>query len=427
MRIVRMKRINTTAYSAGIQEHKQIHGSLFDSGIRGIRLIRDIRDTRDSFSGFTLIEVLIAMAIIGIGLITLLTLFPIGLRSSRLAGDFTTASFIGQQALDNIRANAQVYDPADTFFDNTTSDRVTTMDQYTNQNGLGYYELPISAVKGYLSPLRFPEEPARAQTWTIEITSDHTISTPGHYKVTGSIWGVQDERAISPSTYTEGIVDTLFTSDSDNPDQISFVLADNRDGPDAIPGVVYNEFDPPYNSDKDYDEFTAGDKIVIHIEMVAGVPYYWYAMRAPVTEDQDLDGILDGELPSTFPPNRLIRSGGHGQKYEDTGLDLIPDYWDTTNSGFYVKSSSRDGEFSNLPGRIAFPGDPHGDNCYAYNSANFWRDTTTVINPNGTEANGKIDQYSDDDIQKVTVVVGWREGGQDRSTTFSASIANQYR
>jgi len=50
-----------------------------------------------------------------------------------------------------------------------------------------------------------------------------------------------------------------------------------------------------------------------------------------------------------------------------------------------------------------------------------------VINPNGTEGNGHIDAFDDDDMQKVTVIVGWREGGKDRTAAFSAAIANQFR
>jgi len=90
--------------------------------------------------GFTLIEVLIAMAVIGVGLIALVTLFPVGLRSSRLAGDFTAASFIAQQALDNIRASAQVYDPGDLVDTDGDGDLFDDADG----DGLGYYELPVS-------------------------------------------------------------------------------------------------------------------------------------------------------------------------------------------------------------------------------------------------------------------------------------------
>jgi len=365
-----------------------------------------------------LIEVLIAMAIIGIGLITLLTLFPIGLRSSRLAGDFTTASFIGQQALDNIRAAAQVYDPADYFFINTTNDKDSFIatDQYsTNHNGLGYYELPVSAVKGYLSPLRFPVDPTRSQSWTITIEA---VGTPTTFSVTGSASGDQD------FLNNPGAIGTVYTSDNN---EISFVLYDNKDGPDAEPAGVYNEGAFPFdNTDLNYDEFAVGDQLIINIEMRAGVPYYWYAMRAAVTEDQDLDGILDGRLPDGTP-----RSAPHNLVNEDTGLDLVPDFWDTNNNGAYDQRLDKGGEYSDNPfdtTKVHFPGDPHADNYYPYSTATGWWNTAaTAINPEGTEGNGQIDAFSEHDIQKVTVLVGWREGGTDRVATFSASIANQFR
>jgi prepilin-type N-terminal cleavage/methylation domain-containing protein len=346
--------------------------------------------------GFTLIEVLISMAIIGVGLIALVTLFPVGLRSSRLAGDFTTASFIGQQALDNIRAAAQVYDPGDRGFGQV------------NSNGLGYYELPVSAVKGYFSPLRFPTEPAQEQWWLIEITG----TGPATFSVTNSIRGAVGT----------GQVDAIYTSDDNS---IAFILYNNEEGDEL--GV--------YNSayDKLYDEFAVGDKIRINLEMRGGVPYYWYAMRAPVTEDTNLDGILGGRLPDGY-----ARTAPYNEVHEDTGLDLVPDFWDTdmgdipTATSGYQSGLDRPGEFTTA---VPFPNDPHGDNRYAYHSTvGWWSDPTDTatyplveINPNGTEGNGGIDAWDDDFIQKVTITVGWREGGQDRAATFSASIPNQFR
>lgn len=350
--------------------------------------------------GFTLIEVLISMAIIGVGLIALVTLFPVGLRSSRLAGDFTTASFIGQQALDNIRAAAQVYDSADMIDEDNDGDLFDD----PNGNGLGYYDLPVSAVKGYLSPLRFPTEPEQEQWWLIEMTSATNFS------VTNSIKG-----PLTPA----GQVDAIYTS---NDNSIAFILYNNED---------YDEL-AGYSStyDTDYDEFAIGDKIRINLEMRGGVPYYWYAMRAPVTEDQNLNGILEGRLP-----NGTVRSAPYNQRQEDTGLDLVPDFFDTDMNSVGIGTAGYQAGLDRI-GETGFNGlnDPHGDNRYAYKLTvgppqYYWFNTGAggEINANGTEGNGRIDAWDDDFIQKVTVTVGWREGGQDRVTTFSASIANQFR
>ncbi len=349
--------------------------------------------------GFTLIEVLISMAIIGVGLIALVTLFPVGLRSSRLAGDFTTASFIGQQALDDIRAATQLYDPSDRGFGEV------------NGNGLGYFELPVSAVKGYLSPLRFPTEPAQEQWWRIDFTS------ATDFTVTNSIRG-----PLTPA----GQVDAIYTS-TDN--SIAFILYNNEDGPDLA--SVYS---PVY--DKDYDEFAAGDKILINLEMRGGVPYYWYAMRAPMTEDQNLNGILEGRLPDGTVRD-LSAYGIQERVQEDTGLDLVPDFWDSDMSSIGTGTAG----YQAGPDRIGETGfngstDPHGDNKYAYRSyagppSYYWytngTDSLIEVDPNGSEGNGQIDAWPDDFIQKVTVTVGWREGGQDRAASFSASIPNQFR
>ncbi len=414
--------------------------SVHGKNIRAIRIIRAIRDPFSFFSvirdpsssfslireirvpkGFTLLEVLISMAIIGVGLIALVTLFPLGLRSSRLAGDFTTAALIGQQALDNIRAASQVYDPADMIDEDNDGDRFDDPDG----NGLGYYDLPVSAVKGFLSPLRFPVEPSRSQTWTITITATHNPpGTIGTFNVTSSITGLQT---------ATGSINSPYKSDNN---EISFVLADNPDGSVVAPygwGTVFNENfgGPSFNSDIDYPEFEVGDRIVINVEMRGGNPYYWHAMRAPVTEDLDLDGILDGRYPGTgAAPQGRARSDPHNRVQEDIGLDLVPDFWDSdmrdigSGTAGYQDGIDKRGEFASA----AFPMDAHGDNRYAYTtSIPYWWDTTNTVNANGMEGNAQIDAWDDNSMQKVTVTVGWREGSQDRTAIFSASIANQYR
>lgn len=396
-----------------------------DTGKRVLPVFRDCGTGifRGWRRGFTLLEVLIAMAIIAVGLIALVTLFPVGLRSSRLAGDFTTASFIAQQALDNIRASAQVYEASDIFFDNTYHEKhkFRHRTNNTNKNGLGYYELPVSAVKGYLSPIRFPTEPVTAQTWTITITD---LGPPPTFTVTGSRSGTQP---------TAGNIGFVYTSDRN---EIQFGIYDNPSGSVEIAAVYDVDYDinlPLFDEDgspsvpshqQEYDDFLVEDKIDIHVELVGGVPYYWYAMRAPVTEDLDLDGILDGRMPNGI----TVRSSPHNQVQEDIGLDLVPDFYDTdmriigAGTAGYQAGLDRPGEF----GTVAYPADPHGDNRHPYNTATGWWGLAT-INPNGTEGNGKIDAQPDDFIQNVTVVVGWREGGQDRAATFTAAIPNQFR
>jgi len=362
--------------------------------------------------GFTLVEVLIAMAIIGVGLIALITLFPVGLRSSRLAGDFTTASFVAQQALDNIRAGAQVYDPADL----RDEDGDGNLFDDPNGDGLGYYELPVSAVKfNYGDPdysrirLDFPDPPKQSQWWKISITSVDTGADITNFSVINSIYGA----------YSGGTVGLVYTADDKS---IRFLIRDNEDGPDfttVVPAPDTDPDEPEKHRDRDYDEFEVGDKIVIHVEMHGGNPYYWFATRAPVTEDVDLDGLLDGRLPSG-----TVRSAPHNQVQEDIGLDFVPDFYDTNRDGSYQAGLDRRGEFSV---DVDFPADPHGDNYYPYDVGTGWWNMGAVINPRGTEGNGRIDAFDDDEMQRVTVVVGWREGGRDRHRSFSTIIPNQFR
>jgi hypothetical protein len=224
---------------------------------------------------------------------------------------------------------------------------------------------------------------------------------------------------------TSGNIGVVYTSDNN---EIQFALYDNESGTE-VPGGVYNaayDINLPLvggGSQQEYDDFVVGDEIVIHIETVGGAPYYWYAMRAPVTEDIDLDGILDGRMP-----NGSVRNAPNNQVQEDTGLDLVPDFYDSDMRAFgagtagYQAGLDKDGEFS---ATIGYPADPHGDNHHPY-SGGWWNDSV-IINPNGSEGNGKIDAWPDDYMQKVTVIVGWREGGADRAASFTAAIPNQFR
>ena len=58
--------------------------------------------------GFTLVEVLIALAILGIGILGVTLLFPVALRESRLASGSTVAAVYADSVVDVLRA--QDYD-----------------------------------------------------------------------------------------------------------------------------------------------------------------------------------------------------------------------------------------------------------------------------------------------------------------------------
>ena len=52
-----------------------------------------------SNTGFTLLEILIALAILVIGVAAVINLFPIGLHASKRAADFTMVAILGQEKI----------------------------------------------------------------------------------------------------------------------------------------------------------------------------------------------------------------------------------------------------------------------------------------------------------------------------------------
>jgi len=60
-----------------------------------------------SREAFTLIEIIAALAIIGLGLVGILSLFPVGIDASKRAGDLTQATALGQSVIEQIRSAAK--------------------------------------------------------------------------------------------------------------------------------------------------------------------------------------------------------------------------------------------------------------------------------------------------------------------------------
>lgn len=53
-------------------------------------------------AGFTLLEVVVAMAIVGLGVVTVMEVFSLGLRLTRTSSDKTQAVAVGRQVFDRI-------------------------------------------------------------------------------------------------------------------------------------------------------------------------------------------------------------------------------------------------------------------------------------------------------------------------------------
>jgi len=57
----------------------------------------------DKKRGFSLLELIIAIAVLAIGLVGVLQIFPIGLRASQRAGMMTKASFLAQNKIEDVK------------------------------------------------------------------------------------------------------------------------------------------------------------------------------------------------------------------------------------------------------------------------------------------------------------------------------------
>ena len=69
---------------------------------------------KNNKKGFTLLEIIFALAVLVIGIVGVIALFPVGLRASKRGGDFTIATLLAQRQLNMIkRAGQAVYNPYD--------------------------------------------------------------------------------------------------------------------------------------------------------------------------------------------------------------------------------------------------------------------------------------------------------------------------
>ncbi len=87
--------------------------------------------------GFTLIEIITALAIMTIGLLSILALFPVGFHASKRAADFTKVTLFAQGKLEEIKMEG---------FDNAENEAVS---DEGNTDGIFSREVTVSSVSGY--------------------------------------------------------------------------------------------------------------------------------------------------------------------------------------------------------------------------------------------------------------------------------------
>ena len=139
--------------------------------------------TRYKNSGFTLIEVVFALAVLLIGLVGVLALFPVGLTASKKAGDYTTAALVAEQVLANIRsAGYNVY---------TTTG---------GDAGTGWYQPSgISSPPGFdYYPLIINDNLPEGFSWAALVTSTNITNL---YKVSLLIYWVDQQARDDPAGY----------------------------------------------------------------------------------------------------------------------------------------------------------------------------------------------------------------------------------
>ena len=54
-------------------------------------------------TGFSLLEVMVAVVILGFGLLAIMHLFPVGLKASKISQDTTVASFLAQAKMEELK------------------------------------------------------------------------------------------------------------------------------------------------------------------------------------------------------------------------------------------------------------------------------------------------------------------------------------
>lgn len=474
---------------------------------------------RGSRRGFTLVEVLVAIGIVGFGLLSLLTLLPVGLRSTRLAGDFTTAAFLGRQELEELRSRAQIRD----FIDDNLNGAVDATDgngvqdagepfesgfflwelnpaaipiavntqppagplqarTQRDNDGLGYFDLGLSLKKGRITSFRVLDSQAVVpQTYIIRIVVDDNLDQApaaaggGQDFVTGGITNadfvVIGRNQAGNLRVLEGRFDEPFPLPGDPLGEdlnIAFTLEENLspvfdEGADGLdndgngnPAAASCAVDPNCDAfdgtadatvngdvaEGSNDRFFTGETIEIHLVTVENAWYAYWIMRYDYSEDRELperDIGVDGMLTDVDP------NTGGVQTVEDTGLDLVPNFFDENFDGVQAPTES--------PGETGFRtntfDDPHGDDGLAVDNDTVPdglfnedpldgtdNDYDGVIDEDpaewdpltgrGTENDGIVNALPENEIQRVTVTVVWREGGLNREARFSTYIANPY-
>lgn len=98
--------------------------------------------------GFTLLEVVIALTIFAIGLVGLLSLFPVAFHSSKRASDLTEATIYAQKKMEELKRDGYDNLPADGTTGNFDSRFSWRIDRTNLSTGLDEIKLTVIWTEG---------------------------------------------------------------------------------------------------------------------------------------------------------------------------------------------------------------------------------------------------------------------------------------
>jgi prepilin-type N-terminal cleavage/methylation domain-containing protein len=115
---------------------------------KGFTPLEISRRDRPFLTGFTLLEIVIALAVFSIGLVGILSLFPVGFQSAKRASDLSQATIYAQEKIEELKRGG---------YDNLPSDGDPTETGDFEDDRFSY-ELSVSTESTGLKELRLKVE-----------------------------------------------------------------------------------------------------------------------------------------------------------------------------------------------------------------------------------------------------------------------------
>lgn len=118
------------------------------SAFTPLEIRESLLKTAKSLTGFTLIEITIALLILTVGLVGILALFPVGFDAAGRAGNITTATFLAQEKMEDLKREGYNGATVAAALAVTQSRLFTDYPNYrwevdTNQTGSNYREVIV--------------------------------------------------------------------------------------------------------------------------------------------------------------------------------------------------------------------------------------------------------------------------------------------